>query len=184
MKRILLLCLAVLLLTGCAPQIQPSAEPSAPVETQAAETDATAAQAQETQMPLTLALPEEVTLEKVGQTMTLFEGRGEDVLWNSENEQVAAVENGVLTALERGETTVTAKLGEQTQSCHVICDLPVPLRRNEEAEERDPVYLPPDVEIVDDSFFADAVFIGDSQGLLFYNCTKYYSWFWMDSSRI
>jgi hypothetical protein len=94
-------------------------------------------------------------------------------LWSSENEAVAAVKDGVVTAVERGETVITAQFEDQSVSCRVICDLPVPMVLNENAGERDPMYLPPDVEIVDDSFFDDAVFIGDSQGQIFYNCVKY-----------
>lgn len=42
------------------------------------------------------------------------------VVWSSENDSIATVENGVVTAVGQGETTITATCGNQTASCKVI----------------------------------------------------------------
>ena len=180
-KKSIVLILVVLLLAGCAaPQQEP--EQTAPPQVEASQTDVqpeaapTDVQPVEETVPKTILLTaEEVTLEDAEQTVNIYCGTAdpESVTWTSENDAVATVQGGVITALERGETVVTATYEDQVLTCRVICDLPVPMRLNEAAGERDPVYLAPDVEIVDDAFFDDAVFISDSQGLVFYNCVKY-----------
>lgn len=42
------------------------------------------------------------------------------IVWSSENDNIATVENGVVTAVGQGETTITATCGNQTASCKVI----------------------------------------------------------------
>lgn len=42
------------------------------------------------------------------------------IVWSSENDSIATVENGVVTAVGQGETTITATCGNQTASCKVI----------------------------------------------------------------
>ena len=41
------------------------------------------------------------------------------IVWSSENDNIATVENGVVTAVGLGETTVTAACGDKTASCKV-----------------------------------------------------------------
>lgn len=41
------------------------------------------------------------------------------IVWSSENDSIATVENGVVTAVGLGETTVTAACGDKTASCKV-----------------------------------------------------------------
>lgn len=169
-RALIALALIAVLLCGCG-----AAAPEAEVPT-AAPQQAVPAEAQtEAPAPKTLTLPETVVLEEVGQTATLYDGDIEqtEITWISADESVATVAEGTVTAVQRGQTTITATYEDQTVTCAVDCDLPVPMVLDENAGERDPMYLPPDVEIVDDSFFDDAVFVSDSQGLIFYNCVKY-----------
>lgn len=42
------------------------------------------------------------------------------VVWSSENDSIATVENGVVTAVGQGETTITATCGGKTATCKVI----------------------------------------------------------------
>ena len=164
------LALIAVLLCGCG-----AAAPEAEVPTAALQQAVPAEAQTEAPAPKTLTLPETVVLEEVGQTAALYDGDIEqtEITWICADETVATVTDGTVTALQRGQTTVTATYEDQTATCAIDCDLPVPMIRDENAGERDPMYLPPDVEIVDDSFFDDAVFVSDSQGLIFYNCVKY-----------
>lgn len=41
------------------------------------------------------------------------------IVWSSENDSIATVENGVVTAFGLGETTITAACGDKTASCKV-----------------------------------------------------------------
>lgn len=171
MKRILALIVMACLLVGCAPAANNDA-----VQQPTVQEEVTVPQETEPQKRVLALDQEEITFQDPGETYQLNSGEIEaaEILWSSENEAVAAVKDGVVTAVERGETVITAEFEDQSVSCRVICDLPVPMVLNENAGERDPMYLPPDVEIVDDSFFDDAVFVGDSQGQAFYNCVSFY----------
>ena len=169
-QAIVALTLMAALLCGCgaaAPQAEaPTEAPQVQEETQAP-TEAPA--------PKTLVLPQTVTLKEVGESFSLYEGDIDlaSITWSCADETVATVDGGIVTALQRGQTTVTATYEDQSVTCAIDCDLPVPMILDENAGPRDPMYLPPDVELVDDSFFDDAVFVSDSQGLIFYNCVKY-----------
>ena len=170
MQALVALTLIAALLCGCgaaAPEAEvPAQAPQVQLETQAP-TQAPA--------PKTLVLPEAVTLKEVGENCNLYEGDIDlqSIQWSCADETVATVDGGIVTAVQRGQTTVTATYEDQSVTCAVDCDLPVPMVLDENAGPRDPMYLPPDVELVDDSFFDDAVFVSDSQGLIFYNCVKY-----------
>lgn len=169
-RALIALALIAALLCGCG-----AAAPEAEAPT-AAPQQAVPAEAQtEAPAPKTLTLPEAVVMEEVGQTAVLYNGDidPQEIIWSSADEAVVTVTDGVVTALQRGQTVITATYEDQTLTCAVDCDLPVPMILDPNAGERDPMYLPPDVEIVDDSFFDDAVFVSDSQGLIFYNCVKY-----------
>lgn len=175
MKRILALAVMMCLLAGCAPAADNgvSQQPTTQQQSPAAPTAS-----QEVQKKVLALGQEEITLQEHGQTYQLDSGDIEpaEILWSSENEAVAAVKDGVVTAVDRGETVITAQFEDQTVSCRVICDLPILPVKDPNAEAGDPVYLPPEVEIVDGSFFDDAVFVGDSQCLALYNCATFYNW--------
>ena len=171
---ILALTLMAALLCGCG-----AAEPEAVAPTAAPQQEATpevpAEAPTEAPAPKTLTLPEVVVMSKAGECATLYEGDidMQQITWSSADEAVATVAEGTVTAVQRGQTTITATYEDQVVTCAIECDLPVPMVLDANAGERDPMYLPPDVEIVDDAFFDDALFIGDSQGVAFYNCVKY-----------
>lgn len=65
---------------------------------------------------LTIACGEKATL-----TATVEPADTTDkVVWSSKDDNIATVENGVVTAVGHGETTITATCGNQTASCKVI----------------------------------------------------------------
>ena len=47
------------------------------------------------------------------------------VTWSSENEDIATVEDGVVTAVGAGTTNITAKVGEFTATCEVTVVVPL-----------------------------------------------------------
>lgn len=64
---------------------------------------------------LTIARGETATL-----TATVEPANTTDTIgWSSENDNIATVENGVVTAVGLGETTITAACGDKTASCKV-----------------------------------------------------------------
>ena len=170
MQAFVALTLIAALLCGCG-----AAAPEAEVPTQAPQVQLETQAPTQAPAPKTLVLPEAVTLKEVGENCNLYEGDIDlqSIQWSCADETVATVSGGIVTAVQRGQTTVTATYEDQSVTCAIDCDLPVPMVLDENAGPRDPMYLPPDVELVDDSFFDDAVFVSDSQGLIFYNCVKY-----------
>ena len=65
---------------------------------------------------LTIACGEKATL-----TATVEPADTTDkVVWSTKDDNIATVENGVVTAVGHGETTITATCGNQTASCKVI----------------------------------------------------------------
>lgn len=54
--------------------------------------------------------------EKIKLTLT---GNTQSVQWSSENENIATVENGVLTAVAKGNTTIYAAVGKKIYKCRV-----------------------------------------------------------------
>ena len=171
MRRFAAIILALFLLSGCATPVrqvddtQPESQPI--IQIVPATTEQTSSE-----NPSLLALNvQEVTLEEPGQTILVYNGGDvtpDQIQWESEDASVATVESGVVTAVSRGRTYVSACYEDQMVTCSIVCDLPVLPVFDPEAGERDPMYLPPQEQIVDSEFFDDAVFIGDSQGLALY----------------
>ena len=81
--------------------------------------------------------PEAVTLNQtevvlgIGGTFTLTstvtpQGASQEVTWSSDNESVATVEDGVITAVAAGEATITARVNELiSATCSVVVTRPI-----------------------------------------------------------
>ena len=177
MKRIISLLLAVMLLlsiAGCGGEKAPETQP-APVETEAPETVAPETTEPEITEPevtepviqgelfLTVS---SITFSLAGESENIYVGTApaEEITWASADESVITVENGVLTAVGVGTTTVSATYGDQYMECTAGC-----LAQDEESLYalgynvlRQPKRLPPvyDEELI--TFFDDAAIVGDS----------------------
>lgn len=66
------------------------------------------------------------TLKKAGATYVLYEGEvdASDITWTTDNEEVATIEKGIVTAVGNGRTRVYGEYGDQKVSCWVSCKLP------------------------------------------------------------
>lgn len=66
-----------------------------------------------------------ITLTKAGETFVLYEGPipAEQITWTSDNEFIATVHNGVVTANASGPAKITATYENQTVTCDVLCDI-------------------------------------------------------------
>ena len=64
------------------------------------------------------------TLSQKGETWTCYTGAipAEDITWTSDNEAVATVSNGVVTAVGVGTTTIRAQYNEAEVTCEIICE--------------------------------------------------------------
>ncbi len=77
---------------------------------------------------------ESVSLDKTtaeiteGETLTLIatikpdNATNKNVIWSSSNEEIATVEDGVVTAVKEGEVTITAKAGDKEASCSITVE--------------------------------------------------------------
>lgn len=192
MRKILPLVLTVILLLNlCSCSSAPAAtETTAPEETEAAPAAETAAATEasvpentstvETKPVLTgelLLSVSKIDFSLVGESEDIFIGTAEreHILWESADESVITVENGVLTAVGVGTTTVTAQYGDQTVSCTAGC-----LAANEEelnALDEEILRAPKRYPTVLDNplleFYSDAAFVGDSiTYIMFQNETR------------
>lgn len=102
----------------------------------------------------------------VGESENIYNGSvpSEDVIWKSEDPSVVTVENGVLTAVGVGSTTITGTFGDQSVSCKAGC-----LAQTEEELSglnrdvlRSPKRYPFEVADWPQSFYDDTAFVGDS----------------------
>lgn len=179
---LLVLCLLLGICTGCVPsgsnQTEPSDDPTG---------NSTGDSTDGTDAPPVLTLDlDTVTLSASGDSVVLYSGSidADDITWSSDDEYVAMFYNGSVYAVSGGQTTVHAQYGDQKVSCTVICnfsdttepDPTDPDSTDPDSTEpdptdppvtgdRDPVLSAPTQQVVDGSFFDDAVFIGDSVSL-------------------
>lgn len=170
MKRLiagLLLAASLLGLCACASQSSGPEETqtTAPAETAPPET------VPETEPPQeegTLFLKvSSITFSLVGESEDIYLGLvpREEVLWESENEDVVSVENGVLTATGVGATRVRASFGGQ----EVLVIAECLAQTQEELDLLDPEILcapkrlPPQVDLTTPcAYFDNAAIVGDS----------------------
>lgn len=75
-----------------------------------------------------------ITADYEGFTWTLYSGNVavEDIVWTSDDPSVAVIENGVVTAVAEGTTTVYAEYNGVTTSCEIVCDFAEPTMPDEE----------------------------------------------------
>lgn len=64
-----------------------------------------------------------ITADYEGFTWQLYSGSVplEDIVWTSDDPAVATIENGVVTAVSEGTTTVHAEYNGVTSSCEIVC---------------------------------------------------------------
>lgn len=117
-----------------------------------------------------------ITFSTVGESENIYAGSApaDAVQWISDDESVISVENGVLTAVGVGETTVHADFMGQSLSCAAGC-----LAASEEELAalpndtlRQPKRLPPVLENPPLEYFDDALLMGDS---ITYMCFQFES---------
>lgn len=65
----------------------------------------------------------EITFDIEGQSWLLYSGdiATEDIIWSSDDNKVATIENGKVTAVGNGDTTVYGLYNDQTVSCIIHC---------------------------------------------------------------
>ena len=65
----------------------------------------------------------EITFNQEGQTWLLYDGEiyPEDIIWSSDDNDVATIVLGKVTAIGEGDTTVYGIYGDQTVSCIIHC---------------------------------------------------------------
>lgn len=178
MKKFLSLSIAMIMaLSLCACGSSTPASAPAPTPTTApAETPAPEASLEPVPAPVPEATPapegemflnvSAITFTLVGESENIYAGSlpVENVSWRSGDESVITVENGTLTAVGVGETTVYAEYDGETLSCTAGC-----LSATEEdfialPEEtrRSPKRLPPVLEDPPLAYFDDVLLMGDS----------------------
>lgn len=127
---------------------------------------------------------DDITMVKKGETLNLYDGAVpvEDITWGSKDTSVATFADGIVTAVGNGETEVYAEYEGIRAACKVYCNIkeaapvtqptqPATGNNNDGGNtastggKRDPVKAAPEQQVVDSSFFDDAVFIGDSISL-------------------
>lgn len=103
------------------PTEEPTEESTEPTEET---TQATTEPADEN---LTLKLNRtDITFYSKGETFTFSAGSGirnSQVLWTSADESVAKIENGTVTAVGKGTTTITAEYNGKKESCIIRCSI-------------------------------------------------------------
>ena len=66
-----------------------------------------------------------IVLTQVGESKTIYTGAipAADISWETSNEYIATVRNGVVTAVASGPVTITATYMDQVVTCDVLCDI-------------------------------------------------------------
>ncbi len=113
-----------------------------------------------------------IDLSVVGESEDIYAGTAlrDSVQWESDDEKVVTVRDGVLTATGVGTTTVRARLGDDTQECTVGClaDTREALLAMDEQIIRSPKRYPPESDDSYKEFFKNSAIIGDSITFIMY----------------
>lgn len=138
-------------------------ETTAPVETESPTTAPTEPELYDGFLFLSVS---RITFSLVGESENIYLGSvpAELVTWESSDESVVTVENGLLTAVGVGTATITCTYGDQTLSCEAGC-----LAADQESLNtlgsdvlRTPKRLPPNYDDEKVTYFNDACISGDS----------------------
>ena len=78
-----------------------------------------------------------ITADYEGFSWTLYSGSVamEDIIWTSDDPTVAVIENGVVTAVAEGTTTVHAEYNGVTSSCEITCIFEEPTMPDENGDD-------------------------------------------------
>lgn len=165
MKRLLCICMALLLIPGLFCGCVQTGEPEL-AETTAAAIEVSEPVLRKPEGFLFLTVSER-TFSTVGESEDIYIGTypKEDITWETDNRRVATFEDGIITAVGVGSTTVRAIAGDNTIECKVSC-----LARNQDVlmqmdsdTLRSPLRMPPIVDDYDPvPYFSDAAIVGDS----------------------
>ena len=168
MKKCLVLCMAASLLLGlfgCAaedttpPETTVIPETTAAVVTEPVETE-----------PVYVGdlffSVSEITFSIVGESEDIYVGTSprEQITWGSEDESIVTFQDGILTAVGVGSTTVYAEYGQQRLTCAVSCLAQTQEELDAMDDEilRSPKRKPPIIENPPLEYFDDAAVVGDS----------------------
>ena len=171
MKKLFIICLALLCLVFSACSWSAPAAATEPEQTAPPATDPPI-----TEYVFSLDIGTAMFTEK-GQTAILFSDavRLKDVQWSVDKEGIVEIADGAVKALEKGTVEITATWNGQKAKCTVVCNIqPLPTEppateppatKPPVVDNGPPVLDPPTWENVDAAFFDDAVFVGDSVSL-------------------
>ena len=188
MKKLLALLLCLVTLTGCGTSSAPeTAAPTTPASTTAT-TEAPAPTEQTTPPTTEAPQPEGILFlsvsrldfSLVGESEDIYNGTlpREEVTFTSEDPSVATFENGILTAVSVGDTTVTASYGEESITVSVKClaETEEDLLALDEAVLRSPKRIPPVMGDEPMDYFADAAIVGDSISYILFQWETMYDY--------
>lgn len=121
-------------------------ETTAPMETTAPVETVAPTQPKETEPAVLKLDPEDVSCFTAGETFNVYVRLGSSsvgrskVTWTSSNEKVATVEKGLVTAVGKGEATITAEYDGQKATCIVRCrfETPADTKPTEGEDQKEP----------------------------------------------
>lgn len=186
MKKLLALLLCLVTLTGCgaAPAPETTAAPTTVPTTEALPPETVATTPPTTEAPLPEGIlfltVSRLDFSLVGESEDIYIGTlpREEIAFTSADETVATFENGILTAVGVGETTVTASYGDQeiTVSVKCLAETEEELLALEEAVLRTAKRYPPVMGDEPMDYFADAAVVGDSISYILFQWETMYNY--------
>lgn len=113
-----------------------------------------------------------ITFSVVGESEDIYLGTAprDRILWESDNEAVAVIDQGRLTAVGVGTAVIHASFGGETQSCTVEClaENTEELMKLDSSVLRSPKRIPPVLDFDPTQYYSDSAIIGDSITWMFY----------------
>ena len=190
MKKLIAMLLCLVILTGCGISAPPettvptTAATEAPISTEETvpPTEQTIPAATEEHSPdgILFLSVSRLDFSLVGESEDIYMGTlpREEVTFASDDESVATFENGVLTAISVGETTVTASYGDQQIAVSVKClaETEEELLALGEAILRAPKRYPPIMGDEPMEYFTDTAIVGDSISYILFQWETMYNY--------